>query len=101
MEPWQVAAALGFTAIALLYLGRVAKDVRPSLCMLAPACLGNVFIMLNHKAASPASLALAWRACLESPPDFTCVFRAAPCRPLKFVASEQMLLECLMTGQHV
>ncbi|KAK9902727.1 hypothetical protein WJX75_004090 [Coccomyxa subellipsoidea] len=26
VEPWQVAAALGFTAIALAYLGRVAKD---------------------------------------------------------------------------
>lgn len=28
VEPWQVAAALGFTAIALAYLGRVAKTVR-------------------------------------------------------------------------
>lgn len=32
MEPWQVAAALGFTAIALAYLGRVAKDVCPFPC---------------------------------------------------------------------
>lgn len=28
MEPWQVGLALGFTALALFYIGRVAKDVR-------------------------------------------------------------------------
>ncbi len=28
MEPWQVALGLGFTVLALGYLGRVAKEVR-------------------------------------------------------------------------
>lgn len=45
VEPWQVAAALGFTAIALAYLGRVAKDVRSSSLLV----LGmNAILGSNH-----------------------------------------------------